>query len=141
MNIIKKKFKNSFHHWSKFQYLLNEEMDSVANFPCDEEEDLAGLYWKRIKQSDEQYCFFLEVDGKLVGSLTYIGYNKHISIRDFYINPDYRNRGYGTKLLEEVCKCKRGRIMYIGTVGGNENALRLYEKFGFKIIGYNMQMN
>lgn len=142
IKIKKVEFKNAFGEWARFMSLLNKEMDSVANFPCDKEEDLDGLYWKRIlKSPKEQYCLFLEIDGKIVGLLTYIGYKQYIDIRDFFIEQEYRNRGYGETLLNEVKKHKSGRIIYVGTVGGNERVLNLYKKFGFKILSYNMQMN
>ena len=142
MKIKRVKFKNAYNEWSRFQHLLNEEMDSVSNFPCDEEEDLKGLYWKRIKQTDEQYCLFLvDKNEKTVGMLTYAGYKKHINIRDFYIIQEYRNKGLGTLLLQEVKKEKHGRVLYVGTVGGNEKVLNLYKRLGFNILSYSMQMN
>ena len=134
-------FKNAYKDWSRLQRHLNREMDSIANFPCDEEEDLEGLYWKRIKQSDEQYCIFLKDGEKIVGMIVYIGYKKYIDVKDFYIEKEYRNKGYGKEMLKQVQDIKNGRVMYIGTVGGNERALKLYQEFGFKILDYSLQMN
>ena len=138
--IEKVEFKHCYSQWSKFQHLLNQEMDIIANFPCDEEENLSGLYCKRIKQSPEQYCYFYKVQEKYVGMITYIGYNQYISIRDFYVLPEYRNKNYGTELFQAVLKERNNRNVYVGTVGGNERALRLYKNLGFRILGYELQL-
>jgi len=138
MKIVKKNFKDCYSLWSRFQSLLNHEMDKVANFPCDEEEDLAGLYWKRIKQG-QSFVLFAYEDNIPVGMICYREQKKRIDIRDFYVLPEYRNKGIGKKLLSEVVKIRNNRILYVGTVGGNERVLKLYQEFGFKILGYELQ--
>jgi len=139
--IKKQRFKTSFGLWSQFQHELNTAMDAVANFPCGEEEDLERTYWNRIKQNCETFCLFAYEDEKPIGMLCYGEHKKHIDIRDFYVKREHRSKGVGKLLFEEVKKIKSGRIIHVGTVGGNERVLKLYEELGFKMLGYNLQLN
>lgn len=70
------------------------------------------------------------------GGLWEIGEEGHIT--NFAVHPDYRKRGIGTILLEELLKLtkERGITSYTLEVRpSNKEALDLYKKFGFKLGG------
>ena len=55
-------------------------------------------------------------DGKIVGSMSVVLWQKDLAeLRDFYVKPNYRNKGVGRKLLEatlEFCKKKNVRKIH-----------------------------
>ncbi|WP_010095145.1 GNAT family N-acetyltransferase [Ornithinibacillus scapharcae] len=55
-------------------------------------------------------------------------------INQLYIHKDYQGFGIGTKLLDRVKACSKGKIQ-LNTFEINKNAQRFYERNGFKIIG------
>ena len=59
--------------------------------------------------------------------------------------PDHRGKGIGTKILEsikEIAKTKGCTDLYLTVNQENENAIKVYEKFGFKVknIAYMMKI-
>jgi len=132
------KFKNEYPLWSYFARLLDLEMDKVANFPENEDRDLLKTYWHRVKSDTK--CLFVYDNNVPIGVLTYTEHHKYIDIRDFYILEDYRNQGIGTEMINKIKEIRNHRLIYVGTVGGNERALKLYQEFGFKILSYSLQM-
>ena len=51
-------------------------------------------------------------------------------LEEFFIYEDYQNVGYGSAALEQILKTYD--IKSLEVTGGNERAIHLYEKFGFK---------
>ena len=63
-------------------------------------------------------------------------------IQDMYVKPAYRKKGIGTKLMEEVTnriKKKGVKNVRLSVLSENANAVRFYEKFGFKVYRYGMR--
>ena len=84
-----------------------------------------------------------EVDTILIGYLWYNHNKNKISafIYDFYIFPEYQNKGYGTatvKALEKRLSYDGVKEIKLRVAFENNRALNLYKKIGFKITGYNM---
>lgn len=50
-------------------------------------------------------------------------------IHSFVVKPKYRNKGYGSKLLDMAIHCG-GNKLFVHK--DNKRAIRLYERFGFK---------
>ena len=59
-------------------------------------------------------------------------------IEDIYIQPQYRNRGFGTGFLRFVYDRYRDRVARIRLEAEpeNEHAMAVYQKAGFEILGY-----
>jgi RimJ/RimL family protein N-acetyltransferase len=81
---------------------------------------------------------------KLVGSLTLDKYGsakkaRHIRVLGMLIVDGYREQGIGTKLMGHALGWAREQPgvekVVLGVFSNNERALRLYEKFGFKVEG------
>ena len=55
------------------------------------------------------------------------------TLKNVFIEPEYRGRGLCTKFLECVLKKYKGTI-FLTVLKNNEPALKCYEHLGFKII-------
>jgi RimJ/RimL family protein N-acetyltransferase len=80
----------------------------------------------------------------LIGVVTFIREDrikiKHKGgIYGMFINPDFQGKGIGSKLmkltLEKAFKMEGLRQINLGVMSSNLNAIRLYEKMGFKPYG------
>lgn len=74
-----------------------------------------------------------KVEGKVVG---YIGVEKvldEVHIINMAVHPSWRGQGIGKKLLQCVLNDKDR--FYLEVRVSNEAARRLYERFGFQVVG------
>ena len=62
------------------------------------------------------YCLSEEADG--------------FELDDFYVLPEYRNRGIGTRILSR-CVAGLKKPVWLYVFSENHGAIRLYERFGF----------
>lgn len=65
-------------------------------------------------------------------------------LNDLFIKSSFRKKGYGkfaTKEFIKLAKKKDVEKIGLGTRFENKGAIKLYQKLGFKIIGYNFGMN
>lgn len=77
----------------------------------------------------------LEVDDILVGYLFYSSYPDEININHFAINPDYRRQGYASDIMDYLIeKMTKKQLLYLEVSVDNKPAIKLYEKYGLKII-------
>ena len=63
---------------------------------------------------------------------------KHISFHTLAVSPKYENCGIGSMLVKDVITSAKRRRCYTITLNvkcSNKKAIKLYEKFGFSIIG------
>jgi GNAT superfamily N-acetyltransferase len=89
--------------------------------------------WKRFLEASPEGCFVAEVDGKVCGTVTTISYEDRFAwIGMVLVDPEYRGRGIGTRLLERAVehldKLKMPAIKLDATPQGKP----LYEKLGFQ---------
>ena len=120
-------------------------------------EDALGIASREVKidlpegihtKKNTLLCIDLEEEARqeIIGYLWYEENKDESSvfIYDFYIRPEYRNKGYGKKsmsaLEEELKNAKIGQIK-LRVAYSNEKALALYKELGFNITGINMAKN
>jgi RimJ/RimL family protein N-acetyltransferase len=81
---------------------------------------------------------------KLVGSLTLDRYGnvektRHLRVLGMLVIEGFRGMGVGTKMVAYALKWARSRDdvekVVLGVFSNNRRALRLYEKFGFRVEG------
>lgn len=81
---------------------------------------------------------------KLVGNLTMTRYgdvkkSEHVRVLGMLVVNGYRDMGIGTRLIEYALQWGRAKEgvekIALGVFSNNRRALRLYEKFGFKVEG------
>jgi GNAT superfamily N-acetyltransferase len=100
--------------------------------------DLAGWNqtsadWRRFLEGSPQGCFAVEVEGKVVGTAATIVYeNRFAWIGMVLVDPDFRGRGIGTRLLEKTIE--HLDEIGVGTVKLDATPLGqpIYEKLRFK---------
>ena len=120
-----------------FQYL--------TKFPPKEEQDMA--YWAELlakfEKDDHMYLLVVEEDGKAVSSvqMAIIESLTH-NVRPFAVienvvtHVDYRNRGYGSALLQEasdIAKKMNCYKVFLETGSNKESTLNFYRNNGFVI--------
>ena len=120
-----------------FQYL--------TKFPPKEEQDMA--YWAELlakfEKDDHMYLLVVEEDGKAVSSvqMAIIESLTH-NVRPFAVienvvtHEDYRNRGYGSALLQEasdIAKKMNCYKVFLETGSNKESTLNFYRRNGFVI--------
>jgi ribosomal protein S18 acetylase RimI-like enzyme len=87
-------------------------------------------------QKDLEDQFFLKVlmDGRIIGSVRAYAKEDTCYIGRLIVQPDFQNRGVGTKLMSEIEKvfnhCKRFELF---TGDKSERNLYLYQKLGYQI--------
>lgn len=76
-----------------------------------------------------------EIDNIIVGFASFFGYSKnYIDISSVYIDPLYRNKGYGKKLMQLMIKeaYDNGKIAILQADAYNHEANRIYTSVGFE---------
>ena len=100
------------------------------------DDDLKSYLINTLKNSSE-IILVIEIDNKIIGyaAIQYKGkLEKYLWINEIIIDSDYRNKGYGKKLIDEINlfafknNCKR---IELNCWSFNEEALKFYEKIGF----------
>ncbi len=88
--------------------------------------------WERFLRVSPEGCFVAELDGHICGTVTTSSFeNRFAWVGMVLVDPEYRSRGIGTKLLEAAIQhlddCKIPTIKLDATPQGRS----LYEKLGF----------
>ncbi|MES2023401.1 MAG: GNAT family N-acetyltransferase [Patescibacteria group bacterium] len=100
-------------------------------------------WMKNLGDNSPQPMFFIESNGELVGMIR-VAINsgekvKHNAfIYSFFVKPEMRGMGAGKALLEQAIsflKEHNVKNVYLNVTVTQENAIRLYKKWGFKVIG------
>jgi ribosomal protein S18 acetylase RimI-like enzyme len=94
-------------------------------------------YKQEFKAAETQVIY---VDNQPVGRLRVVR-GEEIYIGGIQILPEYRGRGIGTALLKNLIEesTKASKTIRLEVFHNNLQALRLYEKVGFKVIEENDQ--
>ena len=96
---------------------------------------LVGLHSPTSLKKGEYFANITE-DGKIVGSLYVLKRDGYI-IRDVFVIPEYRGRGFGKKLIDDITKflLHKSLPIYLYVDPENDAAISLYNKSGFEFIG------
>jgi len=85
------------------------------------------------------YFMNLQEGSEIVGSLYVKKYMKSYVIRDVFVKPEFRGKGYGRRLLQEIVDFLRPKglpiMLYVDPL--NRVAISLYESVGFKLTKKN----
>ena len=71
-------------------------------------------------------------DNVIIGSVRAREENKSVYIGKLMVHPEYRHKGYGTRLLTEIEKCFTCERYELFTSTRSVDNIRLYEKNGYK---------
>lgn len=106
----------------------------IESFPLSERrpvEDMLNLY-----KGDTSFVISVTVeDDQLVGFLTYWDLDKFIFAEHFAISPEFRNGGYGRKVMELFMQVPKPIILEVElpTTILSERRIGFYQRLGFRL--------
>jgi len=88
--------------------------------------------WMRFLRASPAGCFAVEVDGRVVGTSATIAYEDRFAwIGMVLVDPAYRSRGIGTRLLEQAVEYLEGLHIPTLKLDATPHGKPIYEKLGF----------
>jgi len=88
--------------------------------------------WERFLRASPTGCFAVEMDGKVVGTSTTITYGGRVAwIGMVLVDPAYRGRGIGTRLLERAVEHLEETGVATIKLDATPQGRSIYEKMGF----------
>lgn len=87
------------------------------------------------------YFILTEESGRVIGGAgmeKFSGFDRCAELQKLYVAEGWKGRGYGKllmKTIEEYAKAAGFRRLYLETHSNLEVAMRMYEKYGFHLIG------
>ena len=112
------------------------------NFPPLNDKEIKMWYVKKANKMLNKYYGIRNEEGKLIG---YMGIKnirriKRESTLGIVLDPNYVDKGYGTEILDTFLRYyfteMKMRKMLLEVAEFNKRAYSVYEKIGFKPIGY-----
>lgn len=128
--------------------LLKELTDNIENYDWDKySQVLKEFYFKGL--SNNTFIAYIAEEGSLAVStcmmyfynITPLLYNldgKVALLTDMYTIPEYRNKGYGMKLLNSIMEFAKSLDYLKVTLNATTSGRKLYEKYGFKDVNGEM---
>jgi RimJ/RimL family protein N-acetyltransferase len=120
-----------FSHWT------DPEANRVAAFaPADpSDREAFDERWRRIRESDDSTALVIEVDGKVVGSIS-SWTNEGEREVTYWIGRENWGKGIATRALAEfLADVERTRPIQASTADDNVGSQRVLEKCGFHRVG------
>ena len=140
--------------WSKINELAKQVHKLHINWNSelflDLEEVISMERLNKLLETDSIYV--AKVNGEIVGYIIidikekdngFMRYRKLLSIDTLCIDEDFRGQGIGTKILEfakNIAKEENCTDMHLTVNPNNENAIKVYEKFGMKVYNLSYMM-
>jgi GNAT superfamily N-acetyltransferase len=88
--------------------------------------------WERFLRASPDGCFVMEEDGQVIGTATTIAYDGRFAwIGMVLVDPDFRGRGIGTRLLEKAIEYLDARGIPTIKLDATPQGRPIYEKLGF----------
>lgn len=140
INELARQIQKIHFNWRPDLFLNVEEVIS--------KERLKGLLGKKsiyVAKIDKEIVGYIIID-IMEKDNSFIRYRKLLVVDTLCVDEKYRGKGIGTKLLEyakNLGKENNCTDMYLTVNPKNENAIKVYEKFGMKLkdITYMMEIN
>ena len=140
--------------WSKINELAKQVHKLHINWNSDlfldVEEVISMERLNKLLETDSIYV--AKVNGEIVGYIIidikekdngFMRYRKLLSIDTLCIDEDFSGQGIGTKILEfakNIAKEENCTDMHLTVNPNNENAIKVYEKFGMKVYNLSYMM-
>lgn len=123
---------------------MNEDYDIAANngflaSSLNEEKVMKKL--EMWDESDSAFSIILKSTNELIGNISYFNHSKPVlgATMGIYIASKYRGKGYGKQAIDLMLRHAFETLNYeavrIEVFSYNLNAIKVYEKIGFKKVG------
>jgi len=100
-----------------------------------------GRNYEKLISSESSEMFVLELNNEIIGffGLEYENWNNTSRIIGVFMHPDYRRKGYGTKMVQFLINHLKNNNYrsLIAEAPSLSPALPFYLKNGFRICGFN----
>lgn len=118
------------------ELLIKFKLDTIFNSSrniSEEEKNKIINYVKNYIPSNIEYFKLISINDKSVGCFSLKPYEDGFMIEEIYLLESYRNKGIGSDIISSTLKNNKKPI-YLWVYKDNIKAIKLYERFGFKII-------
>lgn len=121
-----------------------QETDFLLRYPeeCTMTVAQEEAYLRAHLQSPSETMILCEVDGRIAGNCQFARKtklkNRHRAMIGIALLKDYWNLGIGTAMFQEMIRLARQQgieQLELEVIEGNERAMALYEKMGFRVVG------
>ena len=109
---------------------------------CDLEK--ARQVFRELSRSGQQFLMVYEIDGKIVGTAELVikynlthGGRPYGFIENVVVDEGNRNKGVGTKLIENCIRIAREKGCYKLVLTCRDELVKWYKRFGFRKFGEN----
>jgi len=110
---------------------------------CDLEK--ARQVFRELSRSSQQFLMVYEIDGRIVGTAELIikynlthGGRPYGFIENVVVDEGNRNKGVGTKLIENCIRIAREKGCYKLVLTCRDELVKWYKRFGFREFGENV---
>ena len=131
---------DNYHYYNEpYIYIKTDEACRSSEYIESLINDESNIFL--ILENENEIIGFLYAYEETKGKLPFHKKRKYIVIDNIVVDENYRNKGYGEKLLDHIIEyAKKGNyndiMLYVYCF--NKNAIKLYEKKGFKTITQDM---
>ena len=124
--------------------LLNEANKNIENYDWGKYSKALKTFYYESVSNGKAIAFLVEENGSIVATSMICFYNitpllhnlegKMALLTDMYTIPEYRNKGFGMALLNNIMEYskKSGYLKVI--LNATDSGRKLYEKYGFKAV-------
>jgi ribosomal protein S18 acetylase RimI-like enzyme len=117
------------------QLLIKYKLDTIFEYAINIDETerakIINYVNNKIPQQVDKYKLIV-IDSNIAGCLLVDNYEDGVILEEIYIEEEYRNLGIGSKIISDLIK--KQNIIYLWVYKDNKKAIKLYERFGFKVI-------
>jgi len=106
---------------------MTEHLEKSGQYLTEEE------HWRRLNE-DYHYSHLIILNARKVGTLKFQVTPDFIDVMQLQIEPKRQGQGIGSRVIEQVLNHAGSRPVKL-TVLKDNPALKLYKKYGFKVIG------
>jgi len=114
-----------------------QDLDEIKDILATDFDDFwnYNVFKSELENPNSNYIVAKQ-NGEILGFAGIIDTYDQMEITNIVVRKDYRNQGIGNFLLRELINFSKGKnVIYLEVNSKNTNAIKLYEKNGFKKCG------
>lgn len=112
------------------EYKCNNIFEYATDITIEEKNKIINYVIKDINEELHNFKMII-FDNKIVGTIGVIDYKDGKMIDEIFILEEYRNRGIGTDIINNILN--KNNKVYLWVYIDNIRAVKLYKRLGFKV--------